>query len=96
MDTDIASATVSVVDLTDNDLLLSGLSKSVTHEMVDEDLINHVLDGGVQLCGQEMINEDSINYISDGEVEFPGQEMVNRDATYGDAPQIWGRCTSLQ
>ena len=47
VDDDDVSVTMSVVDLTDNDLFLSGLPRSVKQETVNEDSINHILDGGV-------------------------------------------------
>ena len=52
---DDVSAT-SVIGLTDNDLFLSGLSMSVKQEIVNEDWVNHISDGGVHFPGQEMVN----------------------------------------
>ena len=87
---DEVSAT-SVIDLTDDDLLLSGLPTSVKQEVVNEDSSNHISDEGVDFRGQEMLNEDSINHISDGGVDFPGQEKVNPVAESNDpSPQDGG------
>jgi hypothetical protein len=90
VDDDDASGTQSVIDLTDDDLFLSGLPASVKQEMVDEESVNQVSDGGVYLPAQEVVNEDSVNHISDGGVDLPGQEIVNEDAEPNDAPQDGG------
>jgi hypothetical protein len=45
VDDDDASGTQSVIDLTDDDLFLSGLPASVKQEMVDEESVNQVSDG---------------------------------------------------
>ena len=66
VDDDNVSATESVADLTDNDLFLSGLPASVKQEMVNEDPVNYISNGGVHFPGQEMVNEDSANHISEG------------------------------
>jgi len=54
-DDDEVSAT-SVIDLTDDDLLLSGLPTSVKQEVVNEDSVNHISDGGVDFPRQEKVN----------------------------------------
>ena len=82
-DDDKVSAT-SVIDLTDKDLFLSGLPMSVKQEMVNEDSINNISDGGVGFCWQEMVNGDSINHISNGGVDLPRQEKVNPVAESND------------
>ena len=92
-DDDEVSAT-SVVDLTDNDLFLSRLPMSVQQETVNQDSVNHILDGGVHFSGQEMVNEDSINHISDGGVDSPRQEKVNAVAESNGSPQDRGVCRS--
>ena len=86
MDDDDVSATQSVVDLTDNNLFMSRLQMSVKQEMVSEDPVNHISDGGVHFSGQEMVNEDSVNHISDRGVDLPGQEKVNAVAESNDPP----------
>ena len=72
-DDDEVSAT-SVIDLTDNDLLLSGLTMSVKQEMVNQNPVNHISVGGVYFPGQEMANKDSINHISYEGVDSPREE----------------------
>ena len=64
------SVTQSMLDLTDENLFLSGLPTSVKQEMVNEDLVNHISDGGVYFPGQDTV-KDSGNRISDGEADFP-------------------------
>ena len=60
---------------------------SVKQEMVNENSVNHISDGGVYFPGQEMVNEDSINHISDGGVDSPRQEKVNAVVNCNDYPQ---------
>ena len=64
INSDDVSAT-SVIDLTDNDLFLSGLPTNVKQEMVNENSVNHISDGGVYFRGQEMVNGGLVNHISD-------------------------------
>ena len=44
VDDDDVSATVSAVDLTDDNLFLSQLPTSIKQEIVNEDLVNHISD----------------------------------------------------
>ena len=88
-DDDEVSAT-SVIDLTDDEFFLSGLPMSVKQEMVNENSVNLISDGGVYFPGQEMVNTDFVNHTSDGGVDLPGQEIVNGDAESNDTPQDGG------
>merc|ERR1712086_891634 len=76
-DDDEVSAT-SVIDLTDDDLFLSGLPMSVKHEMVNEDSINHISDGGVHIPGQERVNAvtNSNDPPQDGGVRRSGRNKT--------------------
>ena len=49
------SETQSVIDLTDNNLFLSGLPMSINQEIVNEDSVNHISDGGVHFPGQQQL-----------------------------------------
>ena len=55
VDNDNLIATMSVVDLTDDDLFLSELPMIVKQELVNADLSNHVFERGVHFYGQEPI-----------------------------------------
>ena len=90
VDSDDVSATQSVIDLTHDNLFLSELPMSVKQEMVNENLVNHISDGGVHFPWQEMVNWGSVNHISDGGVDLPRQEMVNAAAESNDIPQDEG------
>ena len=94
-DDDEVSAT-SVIDLTDDDLFLSGLPMSVKQEMVNEDSINHISDGGVHIPGQERVNKDSIDHLSDGGVHFSGQERVNAVTNSNDPPPRMEECVGVE
>ena len=75
---------------TDDDLFLSGLPMSVKQEMVNEDSVNRISDGGVHFPEQEMVNEDFVNHILNWEVDLSWQETIHEEVGSSDAPQYGG------